>query len=226
MVHGPSAFDLNWSPKAEMVDGGFMQIATDQFNTSEAELFSQLGSPSAGLSSEAAAERLRETGPNTVAVGPRQTVWGDLLHRCRNPLVIQLFIIAAVVVPDGRPALDRGGGRHGVPERVPLLHPGGPLLTGGREAAEAGQDHRHRAARRQGDGGAARGDRAGRHRHPGRRQPDSGGPADSLGQGFLRQPVGADRRIDAGGEERRDRTSRPAGRRSSSPTPVSWAATC
>src|SRR5512136_2789050 len=79
-----------------MVDGGFMQVTTDQFSTAEAGLFSQLGSSSAGLSSQAAAEKLQEAGPNTVAVGQRQTVWRDLLHRCRNPLVIQLFIIAAV----------------------------------------------------------------------------------------------------------------------------------
>jgi P-type Mg2+ transporter len=69
---------------------------TLQFTVAEAELLKQLGTTSAGLSSDAAARLLDEAGPNTVATGSRQTALRDLLHRCRNPLVIQLFIIAAV----------------------------------------------------------------------------------------------------------------------------------
>ena len=60
------------------------------------ELLNQLGSSSNGLSAEQAAKVLGEVGPNTVAAGGRQSVLSDLLHRCRNPLVIQLLIIATV----------------------------------------------------------------------------------------------------------------------------------
>ena len=67
-----------------------------QFTLPEAELLNQLRTTAHGLSSEVAAQRLEDVGPNTVAMGPRHTVWHDLLDRCRNPLVIQLFIIAAV----------------------------------------------------------------------------------------------------------------------------------
>jgi Mg2+-importing ATPase len=69
---------------------------TSPYSIPEAELLSQLGSSSAGLSSEAAARMLDEVGPNTVAVGRRHTAWLDLLDRCRNPLVVQLLIIAGV----------------------------------------------------------------------------------------------------------------------------------
>jgi Mg2+-importing ATPase len=55
-----------------------------------------VGSSSNGLSSEQAATVLGDVGPNTVAAGGRTSVLRDLLHRCRNPLVIQLLIIATV----------------------------------------------------------------------------------------------------------------------------------
>lgn len=67
-----------------------------RYTVPEAELLRQWGGTANGLSSDTAARRLGDTGPNTVATGPHQTVWQDLIHRCRNPLVIQLFIIAAV----------------------------------------------------------------------------------------------------------------------------------
>lgn len=73
-----------------------MPSSTSQFTVPEADLLKQLGSSGNGLSSETAQERLRETGPNAVAAGERQGVLRDLLHRCRNPLVIQLLIIATV----------------------------------------------------------------------------------------------------------------------------------
>ncbi|MCX6928761.1 MAG: magnesium-translocating P-type ATPase, partial [Verrucomicrobia bacterium] len=73
-----------------------MAAPSPQFTVPETELLKQLGSAAGGLSSAAAADVLQTVGPNTVAVGPRQTVLRDLLHRCRNPLVIQLFIIALV----------------------------------------------------------------------------------------------------------------------------------
>jgi Mg2+-importing ATPase len=73
-----------------------MAAPSPQFALTEAELLKQLGSFANGLTSEAAATILQSVGPNRVAVGPRQTALRDLLHRCRNPLVIQLFIIASV----------------------------------------------------------------------------------------------------------------------------------
>jgi Mg2+-importing ATPase len=73
-----------------------MATNTSQFTVAEAELLKQLGSTASGRSSDTAAQVLGEVGPNSVAVGQRQTVLWDLLHRCGNPLVIQLFIIAAV----------------------------------------------------------------------------------------------------------------------------------
>ena len=63
---------------------------------SESDLCAKLGSSSTGLSSETAAEFLDRFGPNTVVGGGRPGALMDLLHRCRNPLVIQLLVIATV----------------------------------------------------------------------------------------------------------------------------------
>ncbi len=54
---------------------------------------------------------LDEVGPNSVAGGQQHTVLRDLLHRCRNPLVIQLLIIATVsyVMGDLRSTIVVGG---------------------------------------------------------------------------------------------------------------------
>jgi Mg2+-importing ATPase len=73
-----------------------MPASTTQYTVPEADLLKQLGSSGNGLSSEAAREKLQQTGPNEVAAGERQGVLRDLFLRCRNPLVIQLFIIATV----------------------------------------------------------------------------------------------------------------------------------
>ncbi len=66
------------------------------FTIPESELLSRLGSSSNGLTSERAAQLLDDVGPNAVASGKKHSVIMDLLDRCRNPLVIQLLIIAAV----------------------------------------------------------------------------------------------------------------------------------
>ena len=81
------------------------------YNMVEVDLLKQLSSSANGLSSEAAAQILEEAGPNTVAAGQRQSFVMDLLHRCRNPLVVQLFIIAAVsyLMGDLRSTLVVGG---------------------------------------------------------------------------------------------------------------------
>jgi len=67
-----------------------------QYTISEAELLKNLGSSASGLSSEEAARLLDEVGPNAVAAGGRVSIWKDLFDRCRNPLVIQLLVIALV----------------------------------------------------------------------------------------------------------------------------------
>jgi Mg2+-importing ATPase len=59
-------------------------------------LFKRLGTTATGHSAESADNALREAGPNTIAAAGRQSFVRDLLHRCRNPLVIQLLVIAAV----------------------------------------------------------------------------------------------------------------------------------
>ena len=50
----------------------------------------------AGLQPEEARRRLEEFGANETARGERMGVAGDLLRRCRNPLVIQLLVICGV----------------------------------------------------------------------------------------------------------------------------------
>lgn len=69
---------------------------TSPYTLFEAELLNQLGSSSNGLSSEQALKVLHDVGPNTVAASRRHSALLDLLHRCRNPLVIQLLIIVIV----------------------------------------------------------------------------------------------------------------------------------
>ena len=69
---------------------------TIQYTIPDAELLNRLGSSSNGLSSERAAIVLDEIGSNVVAAGKRSSALRDLLERCRNPLVIQLLVIAMV----------------------------------------------------------------------------------------------------------------------------------
>jgi P-type Mg2+ transporter len=81
------------------------------YTAPDADLLHRLGSTREGLLSTAAADRLQEVGPNLVAGGPRRTFLRDILDRCRNPLVIQLLIIAAVsyLMGDLRSTLVVGG---------------------------------------------------------------------------------------------------------------------
>ena len=73
-----------------------MPASADLYTAPEALLLQKLGSSAGGVSAGAADEIRAKVGANTVAVGSRQSVLLDLLHRCRNPLVIQLLIIAIV----------------------------------------------------------------------------------------------------------------------------------
>ncbi|MFI5355887.1 MAG: magnesium-translocating P-type ATPase [Opitutales bacterium] len=77
-------------------DEACVSFDPSHYTRNESELFTLLGSSPGGLTGEAAAQKQSEVGPNTVAVGGRTSALKDLLHRCRNPLVIQLLIIAAV----------------------------------------------------------------------------------------------------------------------------------
>ena len=73
------------------------------YTAAEAELLGKLGTSAAGLTAEQAAAKLEEFGPNSVASGGRQSFLADILHRCKNPLVIQLLIIAIVCYITGDP---------------------------------------------------------------------------------------------------------------------------
>ena len=73
-----------------------MQFDPSQFTLAESELFSRVGSSANGHTAESAEQALRAAGPNTVAAGGRHSIARDLFDRCRNPLVIQLLVIATV----------------------------------------------------------------------------------------------------------------------------------
>ncbi|HPU98114.1 MAG TPA: magnesium-translocating P-type ATPase, partial [Candidatus Hydrogenedentes bacterium] len=60
------------------------------------QAMSALGVTPVGLTSEEAEERLERHGPNELSHLKRRGVVADLLHRLRNPLVIQMLIIALV----------------------------------------------------------------------------------------------------------------------------------
>jgi len=70
------------------------QLDKTLFSASEAEVLNRLGSTTNGLTADAAIRKLEKVGPNRVAVGHRHSVIVDLLLRCKNPLVIQLLVIA------------------------------------------------------------------------------------------------------------------------------------
>jgi P-type Mg2+ transporter len=63
---------------------------------SVADALQALESGPFGLSAEEAENRLDEYGPNELAYARRRGFWGDMLERCKSPLVIQLLVIAAV----------------------------------------------------------------------------------------------------------------------------------
>src|SRR5437870_3139160 len=121
----------------------------------------------------------------------------------------------AGVARDGRRARRLGRGGHGRAQRCAGLRAGAPVERRRREIALDDQGHLHRGPRRQGDRASAagsgprrhRGARRGRHhpcRHPSHR-----------GEGLLRQPGRAHRRIDAhrevgrAGRNRREERDRP-----------------
>ncbi|MBC7369628.1 MAG: HAD-IC family P-type ATPase, partial [Undibacterium sp.] len=88
-----------------------MPFDPSPYTAVEADLLQLLGSAANGHTADSAAEALRKAGPNTVAAGGRNSFVRDLLQRCRNPLVIQLLVIATVsyVMDDIRSTIVVGG---------------------------------------------------------------------------------------------------------------------
>jgi P-type Mg2+ transporter len=86
-------------------------IDPSHFELAEAALLERLQSASTGLSAEVAERRKGEVGPNTVATGGGHPFLKDLWERLRNPLVVQLLVIATVsfFMDDLRSALVVGG---------------------------------------------------------------------------------------------------------------------
>jgi Mg2+-importing ATPase len=81
------------------------------FTKPETGLLQDLGTTAQGHTADTAAAALGEHGPNTVAAGGRHSVLRDLLERCKNPLVIQLLVIATVtyIMDDIRSTIVVGG---------------------------------------------------------------------------------------------------------------------
>ena len=63
---------------------------------SEQEAIAKLNSSANGLSAEEAERRLAKYGANELAHAKQLGFWGDILRRCKSPLVVQLLVIAAV----------------------------------------------------------------------------------------------------------------------------------
>jgi Mg2+-importing ATPase len=66
------------------------------YTAPDQDLLARLGSSTNGLTSDQAERILKEVGPNTVAAGGRRSIVMDILHRCKNPLVVQLLVMAGL----------------------------------------------------------------------------------------------------------------------------------
>jgi Mg2+-importing ATPase len=62
----------------------------------QSEAITALGTTSLGLSAEEAEHRLDEYGPNEMPHAKHLGFWGDIFHRCKSPLVVQLLLIAII----------------------------------------------------------------------------------------------------------------------------------
>jgi P-type Mg2+ transporter len=73
---------------------------------SELEALETLKTSPRGLSAEDAQQRLDEYGLNELAHAKQLGFWGDILRRCKSPLVIQLLVIAALagIIGEGKSA--------------------------------------------------------------------------------------------------------------------------
>ncbi|MGC8839835.1 MAG: magnesium-translocating P-type ATPase [Candidatus Sumerlaeaceae bacterium] len=92
--HGrPSAIPLaQTTQKPSENERRLVELCTAPLENALAEL----ATTPQGLSAEAAQRRLQEFGPNELTHLKRVGFWADMLHRFKNPLVIQLTIIALV----------------------------------------------------------------------------------------------------------------------------------
>src|SRR5271170_4253149 len=74
-------------------------------------VLTRLGATEKGLSPAQVQERLERYGPNEVEKSHKQGFIGEIFQRCKNPLVIQLLVIAGVSLwmDDVRSAVVVGG---------------------------------------------------------------------------------------------------------------------
>lgn len=82
-------------PKAAAANGHERRLL-EICSFSVKEAIKTLATSSKGLSTEEAERRLDEYGANELAHARQTGFWGDIFHRCKSPLVIQLLVIAAV----------------------------------------------------------------------------------------------------------------------------------
>ena len=106
----------------------------------EADLFAELTASRDGLTAEVAAQRLTEVGPNPVSAKHRHSFFVDILIRCRNPLVILLFIIGAVSLATGDEISAAIVGGMVVLSVFLVVLSGSAVDASGRKVAEDGQD--------------------------------------------------------------------------------------
>ena len=88
-----------------------VQFDPSPFTLAENAVLERFGSTPNGHTGDSAARALREAGRNTVTAGGRHSWARDLFERCRNPLVIQLLVIATVsyLMDDLRSTIVVGG---------------------------------------------------------------------------------------------------------------------
>ena len=129
-------------------------LARDAATKDSAEVLRLLGTSPAGLTEEEAAARLEQYGPNEVGREKHEGWLQRLYIAARNPLVILLTILAIIsfVAP-------QGDARAGVVMllmvvlgSVSAVRPGNPGRHGRRQTQSDDQRHRHRGARRPGQG--------------------------------------------------------------------------
>src|SRR6266849_4690355 len=86
------------------------ELVHDAAREESAEVLARLGTSPAGLSEEAAAERLERFGPNEVAQEKKHTWLLRLYHAALNPLVILLTVIAILTFATAEVPSDNFGG--------------------------------------------------------------------------------------------------------------------
>lgn len=77
------------------------QAVVDTVALEPTDVFARLETSARGLTSEAAAARLEEHGPNVLAKDVRPTTWSLLWHAVRNPLVVLLAVLSTISFATG-----------------------------------------------------------------------------------------------------------------------------